>query len=100
MSPDDPRHGTYAGAQAHRRDSEKPCRPCLDASNAYMREHRKTSPTDRQRSLARTRALWRLAAMHHDDYERLYVEEFRAAMNLPRLDARVEARPIERRKAS
>lgn len=28
MSPDDPRHGTYAGASAHRKDHEKPCTSC------------------------------------------------------------------------
>jgi hypothetical protein len=31
MSPDDPRHGTYAGRQAHWRDDEDPCDPCVVA---------------------------------------------------------------------
>lgn len=34
MSPEDPRHGTEAGYQAHKRDREKACRPCTDAAVA------------------------------------------------------------------
>ena len=32
MSPDDPRHGTYAGAVAHWREQDKPCGPCALAA--------------------------------------------------------------------
>lgn len=75
MSPDDERHGTPRGRKAHKRDGEKPCEPCRIAYNAYMREHRKGNPKDRKRTNARARALWKLAALHHDDYQRLYVVE-------------------------
>lgn len=37
MSPDDPRHGTYAGAAAHEREGTDPCGPCADARRAYQR---------------------------------------------------------------
>lgn len=44
MSPDDPRHGTVAGNEQHRRDSERPCGPCRDAKlrDARRRVKRKT----------------------------------------------------------
>lgn len=32
MTPEDPRHGTYAGAAAHWKDGEKPCPPCHEAA--------------------------------------------------------------------
>lgn len=35
MSPDDPRHGTNAGANQHMRDGEKPCRACRDGKSRY-----------------------------------------------------------------
>lgn len=35
MSPDDPRHGTPNGYNAHRAAGEPACRPCLDAHNDY-----------------------------------------------------------------
>lgn len=34
MSPTDERHGTVNGHSQHRRDGEKPCRPCQEAANA------------------------------------------------------------------
>ena len=43
MKPDDPRHGTYAGAQAHTKDSEPVCRPCREAATAYIRDWRKAN---------------------------------------------------------
>lgn len=71
--------GTYAGAQRHYRSGEDICDECRIARNEYQRKHRKTNPNDRERNKARARALWRLAAMHHDDFERLYVDEYRKA---------------------
>lgn len=38
LTPDDPRHGTYAGAQAHRREHQEPCEPCRVARAAYYAE--------------------------------------------------------------
>jgi hypothetical protein len=38
VSPDDPRHGTYAGYHQHvRREHETACQPCLDAAARYER---------------------------------------------------------------
>jgi hypothetical protein len=41
MAPDDPRHGTYAGAQTHTRERTPKCKPCLRAARAYMQRYRK-----------------------------------------------------------
>lgn len=82
MSPDDARHGTYAGYQRHRLDGESACTPCRDANRAYMRDFRARRPdvAERERagSRASSRALWRLADMHRDEYDRLYADELRA----------------------
>lgn len=37
MTPDDRRHGTYAGAQAHKKDGEELCAPCLNARRLYQK---------------------------------------------------------------
>lgn len=37
MRPDDPRHGTRAGYDRHRRAGQVPCRPCRDAAARYER---------------------------------------------------------------
>ena len=37
MTPDDPRHGTNAGAQEHVRTDTEVCQPCRDAHAAYKR---------------------------------------------------------------
>lgn len=37
MSPDDSRHGSYAGYMAHRKDSERPCEPCRLAERRKMK---------------------------------------------------------------
>ncbi|MDF9718123.1 hypothetical protein [Nocardioides sp. ChNu-99] len=43
MNPDDPRHGTYAGACQHQRDGERveDCPPCLNARRVYHRRRGK-----------------------------------------------------------
>jgi hypothetical protein len=33
-------HGTQSGFRAHMYRKEKPCRPCLDAHNAYQKQYR------------------------------------------------------------
>lgn len=40
MSPDDARHGTYAGAVNHYMDGEPACGPCREAGAAYRRTRR------------------------------------------------------------
>jgi hypothetical protein len=53
VTPNDPRHGTYAGAQQHRRDNEPFCVPCHTSFRNYQRlhanerllGHRRTTPT-------------------------------------------------------
>lgn len=76
MTPDDARHGTYAGSQAHRRQGVPICEPCRNARNEYMAGVRK-QPTSRHRSYnnARTRAIWQLVARHREEFDELYVIE-------------------------
>lgn len=40
MSPTDPRHGSYAGASAHRRAGERPCPACLCAEARTRKQNR------------------------------------------------------------
>lgn len=40
MSPDDPRHGTNAGASAHWKDGERPCDPCREAGSRRRKLNR------------------------------------------------------------
>lgn len=40
MSPDDPRHGTHAGYQTHRRQKDTPCEDCKVAARKYRNEYR------------------------------------------------------------
>lgn len=40
MSPDDPRHGTYAGSIGHYQTKTPSCQPCRDAAAAYRRKRR------------------------------------------------------------
>lgn len=75
MKRTDPRHGTYAGYQAHRREGKQACRACRLANNEYMANHRKASDGWREQSRARSRALWRLADLHPEEFRRLYVTE-------------------------
>lgn len=76
-------HGSYGGAQAHRRRGEEACDDCKAAARAYAAEHRATyrragrdplAQHKRQKKL-RGRALSRLAEMYPEDYRRLYQEE-------------------------
>jgi len=78
MSPDDPRHGTDAGYQRHRKDGEAACGPCRTAKADVQRKRRK-DPIERLKSRqiakAGNRAAWRLVAAHRDEYERYYADE-------------------------
>ena len=67
-------HGTYAGAQVHRRRGEKPCKPCLDAAADYQRMYR---DRDAHRNARRDRyaRAYVLRALREQDptfYRRLY----------------------------
>lgn len=57
MSPDDPRHGTHAGAIQHWRDGGKPCEPCAVAA----RRLRKSADLDAHNGRPRTVELGDLA---------------------------------------
>jgi hypothetical protein len=81
MTPDDPRHGTYAGYQRHRKDDEDACAPCRAANNEYTRKIRSDPAAlkrDREVSRAGSRAAWRTVDAHRADYERFYAEELTA----------------------
>lgn len=81
MKPDDPRHGTPAGAKKHRRDGERPCESCREAWRAYMHAYRQDPDVRARQSAgmrAASRAAWRLVDMHHDTYEALYAQELAA----------------------
>lgn len=82
MKADDPRHGTYAGYQRHRLEGEVACAPCRDAIRDYMRmvrsERKDVASWERASNRARSKALWRLAKLHRDEYDRLYADELRA----------------------
>ncbi len=73
--------GSYAGAQVHRKRGEPPCDPCRQAAAEYMREYRASHPKiysrERRRNAARSRALWRLAARHVEEFQVLYLSELR-----------------------
>lgn len=82
MSPDDPRHGTPAGYQRHRRDQEQACQPCKGAARAYAAANRsKGGPAVARESAAnraRSRALWRLADLHPAQFQALFCHEMEA----------------------
>lgn len=44
MTPNDPRHGTTRGYQAHRKAGQKPCPACRDAYNHKRRTQRAHQP--------------------------------------------------------
>lgn len=79
MSPDDPRHGTRAGYQQCRKNVAGACGPCKEAMRDYQRAWRGRTDREpeRRRTRVRQRVLWRLVALHRDDYDRLYSEEIR-----------------------
>lgn len=49
MNPDDPRHGTYAGAVAHYATKSPLCDPCREAKRTYARRHSKEAKLGRPR---------------------------------------------------
>lgn len=81
LTPNDPRHGTYNGYQVHLQQKVPACDACLTANREYHRQHRATHPArvirERRLHKAQTRALWQLAERHHDEFQTLWVAEFR-----------------------
>lgn len=75
MSPEDERHGTYAGWQAHLKDHEDPCAPCLDANAAYKRNYRRKNQNYKRQNSARAKALVRLSHLYPNDFQHLYADE-------------------------
>lgn len=68
MTPEDPRHGTYAGGRAHRDLGQKPCRPCADAEARYQKARELDQLNGRPRmvpSLGYRRRLQALVALGH-----------------------------------
>lgn len=53
MKTDDPRHGTWAGYQAHRHDGESPCDRCREASRARSASARSKLKADAAQSRER-----------------------------------------------
>ena len=70
--------GTRGGYQRHIRLKTPPCEACKKASAAWMKKYRDDNPHEYEQTLktnaARTRALWRLATQHRDEFT-AYVRE-------------------------
>ena len=60
MSPNDKRHGTYAGRLAHKRDGEDPCRPCFLAARRAHKSRRIDAQRGRPRTVELGEAAWRV----------------------------------------
>jgi len=63
MSPDDPRHGTYAGAVAHWSDSERCCDACRAAASRYRKGVTWDHVNGRRRTVPPHGAVRRLQAL-------------------------------------
>ena len=78
----DPRCGTYAGAQAHKRRHESPCDACRKASAEYIAEWRRKNPAahDRERVgvKLRSRALTILGQRHPTELRSIIADLRRA----------------------
>ena len=80
MSPDDPRHGTTAGYQAHRRAKESACDPCRQAQAAASAARRRNPAhlaRQRLKAYAAQAARVRLVQMYPDVYAELFADEKR-----------------------
>lgn len=69
-------HGTYGGAQTHKKRREPMCGACADAAAAYMRKLRARRADirrgDRERNRAAQYARTRLVEKYRAEYEELY----------------------------
>lgn len=63
MTPDDPRHGTYAGGRTHRVAGEKPCEPCRRAEARYEQARQLDILNGQPRSLPALGTMRRLQAL-------------------------------------
>lgn len=70
-NPDDPRHGTYAGARAHKRANHPICEPCREARNNHDRARRKAANPD---STGRSGALTLLEKAAREDVDWVVVD--------------------------
>lgn len=65
MSPDDPRHGTYAGAVAHwMQDGDRPCEDCARAEWRYRKQRKMDALRGNPRSVPAIGVLRRIRALH------------------------------------
>lgn len=62
MSPDDPRHGTYAGRLAHKRDGEDPCGPCFLAARRAHKQRRHDAACGNPRMVPLGDDAWRIVS--------------------------------------
>lgn len=60
MSPDDPRHGTNAGAIQHWRDGETPCPPCATAARRTRKAARLDALNGRERRVPLGNRAWNI----------------------------------------
>lgn len=71
--------GTYAGFNQHNRDRTRTCEACRAAATEYQRNRRKSYPEKYKEEAAmtklRSRALWRLAHNHPNEFQVLLAEE-------------------------
>lgn len=58
MRPDDPRHGTPAGYETHRRHGQRPCTDCREAKNAAERARRAAQRPATRDDIALTDGRW------------------------------------------
>lgn len=63
MSPQDPRHGTYAGASAHWKSGERPCEPCLAAGRRTRKRNRLAEAAGAPRTVPAIGTVRRLQAL-------------------------------------
>lgn len=79
MTPDDERHGTYAGAMQHTRAHEPLCEPCRKARNVYHREYRGANPDkyadEREQHRVQDKARRRLARLFPVEFRLLVADE-------------------------
>lgn len=69
-------HGTYGGAQTHRRRDESVCGACSEAEAEYMRKLRgrnaRVRRRDREMAEASRKARTALVELHPEEYSTLY----------------------------
>ena len=64
MQPEDPRHGTYAGAVAHWFDDGRPCAPCARAETRYRKQRKLDALRGNPRTVPAIGIVRRIHALH------------------------------------